>query len=109
MSRVNALMTHGIKQLEELFFTSAADPEVLNQLEDELRYRQAPDALKLLIQVQDVLNGSKVSRAAAPDTVPEVGGGDVLPMGYLARRRRAPLAASNQDLASASVAKMRAG
>ena len=58
MSRANTLMTHDIKQLEELFFTSAADLEFLNQLEDELRYRQVPDALKLLIQVQAVLNGA---------------------------------------------------
>lgn len=49
-----ALMTQSLRQLEDLLAGSNADPEMLSQLEDELRYRSVPRALALLIQVQVV-------------------------------------------------------
>lgn len=50
MSRL--LMQYGVGQLEEMFAKSKADPEVLKQLESELRYRQVPRAVALLTEVQ---------------------------------------------------------
>ena len=63
MAMEHAFMTHDIKQLEELFAASTTDPEVLKLIENELRYRQVPHALALLVQVQGALNGA---RAAVP-------------------------------------------
>ena len=44
-----------IAQLEDLFAASRGNAEALRDLQDELRYRQSPQALALLSQIQDIL------------------------------------------------------
>lgn len=53
------LMGHGLAQLEHLLDCSKGDEEMLGQLEDELRYRRAPEARALLVKVQSTLHGAK--------------------------------------------------
>lgn len=52
------LMQHGVGQLEEMFAKENADPKVLNQLENELHYRQVPRAVALLAEVQAAMYGA---------------------------------------------------
>lgn len=55
------LMQHGVVQLEEMFTKGKADPKVLKQLENELRYRQVPRAVALLAEVQAAMYGGAVA------------------------------------------------
>ncbi|MES2229421.1 MAG: hypothetical protein V4540_16880 [Pseudomonadota bacterium] len=48
------LMTRNIEELDALFQASRSDGEALAQLEGELRYRLAPQALTLLVEVRGV-------------------------------------------------------
>ena len=50
------LMTCDIAQLKDLFAVSTENVEALRDLQDELRYRQSPQALALLNQIQDILD-----------------------------------------------------
>jgi len=52
------LMQHGVGQLEEMFAKGSADPQVLKQLENELRHRQVPRAVALSAEVQTAMHGS---------------------------------------------------
>jgi DnaJ-domain-containing protein 1 len=63
------LMQHGVEQLEEMFAKGGADPEVLKQLENELRYRQVPRAVALLAEVQAAMYGA--TPASPPRPAPE--------------------------------------
>ena len=51
----DALRACGIAQLEDLFVASRDDAEALRDLQDELRYRQSPQALALLSRIQRIL------------------------------------------------------
>lgn len=51
-------MQRGIAQLEELFSTGRSDPKILGQLEHELRHRQVPRAVSLLVKVRAAMRGS---------------------------------------------------
>jgi hypothetical protein len=73
----HTLMTRNLEQLEVLCAT--ADRKMLSQLEDELRYRQAPRALTLLIRVRAALRGPPrlegVSTGSSRDADEPVGAG----------------------------------
>ena len=49
------LMSRNLDQLNQLFLDSRLDPEILEQIQDELKYRQMPQALELLVKVRAVL------------------------------------------------------
>ena len=55
IDRAHALMACDIAHLEDLFAVSREDVDALRDLQDELRYRQSPQALALLNRIQDVL------------------------------------------------------
>ena len=55
VGRAHTLMACDIAQLEDLFAVSREDVEALRDLKDELRYRQSPQALALLNQIQNTL------------------------------------------------------
>ena len=55
IGRAHALSDCDIAQLEDLFAASREDVEALRDLQDELRYRQSPQALALLNQIQGLL------------------------------------------------------
>lgn len=55
IDRAHALMACDIAQLEDIFAVSAQNTEALRDLQDELRYRQSPQALALLRRIQDIL------------------------------------------------------
>lgn len=65
-------MGQGLPQLEQLLDCSEGNEEVLGRLEDELRYRRAPEALALLVKVQSILHRAK-SRPLAIVKVPVAG------------------------------------
>lgn len=75
------LMQHGVGQLEEIFTKGKADPNVLNELADELQYRKVPRAVALLAEVQVATYGEVVApqvptvpalpRARVPAPVPQ--------------------------------------
>lgn len=77
-------MQHGVGQLEQLFATSKADPKVLKQLENELRYRQVPRAVSLLAEVQAALY-------AAPTNTGGAGSADAKPQPIQVRASAEPL------------------
>ena len=52
--RAHALMACDIAQLEDLFAVSRENVEALRDLQDELRYRQSPQALALLNQIRNI-------------------------------------------------------
>ena len=56
IGRAHALSDCDIAQLENLFAASREDVEALRDLQDELRYRQSPQALALLNRIQNVLD-----------------------------------------------------
>jgi len=64
--RAHALRECDIAQLERFFVVSRENVDALRDLQDELRYRQSPQALALLSQIQNVL--------AAPERLPIRGG-----------------------------------
>lgn len=82
------LMQHGVGQLEDMFGNCRGSLQVLQQLENELQYRQVPRALALLEKVQAALAaGTDTSRdstsqapansslpAAAPPQQPDLWG-----------------------------------
>ena len=45
-----------LAQLEDLLAASGEDVEALRELQDELRYRQSPQALALLSRIQHILD-----------------------------------------------------
>lgn len=51
----DALRACDIAQLEDLFVASRENAEALRDLQDELRYRQSPQALALLSRIQHIL------------------------------------------------------
>jgi len=55
IDRTHALMACDIAQLEDLVATSREDVEALIDLQNELRYRQSPQALALLNQIQNIV------------------------------------------------------
>lgn len=55
IDRAHTLMACDIAQLEDLFAVSREDVEALRGLQGELRYRQSPQALALLSQIQDIV------------------------------------------------------
>ena len=65
------LVTQNLLQLSELFLASTSDPQLLEELEDELRYRRDPMALQLLLKVRGRL-GSRVDAAAPCRTEPSI-------------------------------------
>jgi hypothetical protein len=82
------LMSQNITELQDLFAASSADESVLMQIEDELRYRQAPRALALLVEVQRALRGRRRlgGAAAGPSRLVPVQRGE--PFSAQARNRR---------------------
>ena len=52
-----------LAQLEDLLAASAENVEALRGLQDELRYRQSPQALGLLNRIQDILDALGPQRA----------------------------------------------
>jgi len=52
------LVTCDIAQLEGLFAVSRENLDALRDLEDELRYRQSPQALVLLNRIQNALDAN---------------------------------------------------
>lgn len=55
IDRTHELMACNIAQLEDLFAASRENVEALRDLQNELRYRQSPQALALLNQIQDIV------------------------------------------------------
>jgi hypothetical protein len=55
INSADALSSCDIAQLEDLFAASRENVEALRDLQDELRYRQSPQALALLNRIQNVL------------------------------------------------------
>ena len=55
IERPAALSACDIAQLEDHFAASSGNVEALRHLQDELRYRQSPQALALLNQIQNTL------------------------------------------------------
>lgn len=53
------LMQHGVAQLEEMFAKGGADLKVLEQLENELQYRQVPRAVALRAEVQAAIDSAR--------------------------------------------------
>ena len=60
------LMGRSLAQLQALFLESRADARALEDLEEELRYRQSPQALALLLEVRRALADASVLHPAAP-------------------------------------------
>jgi len=56
MASAPDLVTCDIAQLEGLFAVSRENLDALRDLEDELRYRQSPQALALLNRIHNVLD-----------------------------------------------------
>lgn len=59
------LMTRNIEELDALFQASQSDDEALAQLEGELRYRLAPQALTLLVEVLGVRHDALAAARAS--------------------------------------------
>jgi hypothetical protein len=74
----HTLISHSISQLEEFFAASRENPQALQELEDELRYRQVPHALRLLVKIQGALRGASVAKGTATGAGPEAGAADAL-------------------------------
>lgn len=55
-------MQHGVAQLEEMFAKGRGDLKVLEQLENELQYRQVPRAIALRAEVQAAISSATPPR-----------------------------------------------
>lgn len=88
------LKQHDVGQLEELFAKGKAEPKVLKQLENELRYRQVCRALALLAEVKAATSGGAVApgmpSVAAPPAARRPGSAPVPKQPGLWERSAAP-------------------
>jgi len=61
------LMQNGIAELERMFESSQSDPQILDALESELRFRSVPRAATLLNRVRKAMNGHPDAPAASQE------------------------------------------
>lgn len=66
------LMQNGITELERMFESSQADPQILEALEFELKFRSVPRAAALLNKVRRAMNGAPIFPTATPDALFEI-------------------------------------
>jgi len=63
------LMQNGIAELERKFESSQADPQILEALEFELKFRSVPRAAALLNKVRRAMNGAPIFPTATQDAL----------------------------------------
>ena len=61
------LMQNGIAELERMFESCHADPQILEALESELKFRSVPRATTLLTKVRRAMNGAPILPSASQD------------------------------------------
>lgn len=63
------LMQNGIAELERMFESSQADPQMLEALEAELKLRSVPRATTLLAKVRRAISGAPIVPAASQEVL----------------------------------------
>ena len=63
------LMQNGIAELERMFESCQADPQILEALESELKFRSVPRATTLLTKVRRAMNGAPILPTASQDAL----------------------------------------
>jgi DnaJ-domain-containing protein 1 len=63
------LMQNGIAELERMFDSSQGEPQMLEALESELKFRSVPRATTLLNKVRQAINGAPVVPAASQEAL----------------------------------------